>query len=83
MPKMSPQETLIKIITKLSTFRGRKAVSEPGLTELPINHVINMKKRRMEFQFTSFDKYGRDIENSPDTELPDQNSVPVRCKSSC
>jgi len=36
-----------------------------------------MKKRRVEFQYSSFDKYGEQIINSPDTELPDQNSVPV------
>ena len=70
------QETLIKIITKLSTFRQESSF-RTWAYRIAANHVINMKKRRMEFQFTSFDKYGRDIENSPDTELPDQNSVPV------
>lgn len=70
------QETLIKIITKLSTFRGESSF-RTWAYRIAANHVINMKKRRMEFHYTSLDKYGDIIERSPDTELPDQNSVPV------
>jgi len=70
------QETLIKIITKLSTFRQESSF-RTWAYRIAANHVINMKKRRVEFQYSSFDKYGEIIINSPDTELPDQNSVPV------
>ena len=70
------QETLIKIITKLSTFRQESSF-RTWAYRITANHVINMKKRRMEFQYTSFDKYGIMIDDSPNTELPDQNSVPV------
>ncbi|MEO6696169.1 MAG: RNA polymerase sigma factor [Ignavibacteria bacterium] len=70
------QETLIKIITKLSTFR-RESSFRTWAYRITANHVINMKKRRMEFSYTSFEKYGEVIINSPNTELPDQNSVPV------
>lgn len=70
------QETLIKIITKLSTFRGESSF-RTWAYRIAANHVINMKKRRMEFHYTSLDKYGDIIERSPDTELPNQNSVPV------
>ncbi|MDQ3019572.1 MAG: RNA polymerase sigma factor [Bacteroidota bacterium] len=70
------QETLIKIITKLSTFRGDSSF-RTWAYRIAANHVINMKKRRMEFHYTSLEKYGDIIERSPDTELPDQSSVPV------
>ena len=70
------QETLIKIITKLSTFRGDSSF-RTWAYRIAANHVINMKKRRMEFEYTSFRIYGNNILNSPDMELPDQSSMPV------
>lgn len=70
------QETLIKIITKLSTFRQESSF-RTWAYRIAANHVINMKKRRMEFQYTSFDKYGEVILNSPDTEIPDQSDYSV------
>lgn len=70
------QETLIKIITKLSTFRQDSSL-RTWLYRIVANHVINMKKRKKEFEYYSFKRYGDDIVNSPDTELPDVNSVPV------
>lgn len=63
------QETLIKIITKLSTFRHDSSL-RTWLYRIVANHVINMKKRKMEFEYYSFGKYGEDIVNSPDTDLP-------------
>ena len=68
------QETLIKIITKLSTFRGDSSF-RTWAYRIAANHVINMKKKRMELNYTSFSKYGNDIINSPDTDLPDPGSV--------
>lgn len=70
------QETLIKIVTKLSTFRGDSSF-RTWAYRIVANHVINMKKRKKEFEYTSFRLYGDAIVNSPDTELPDQNSVSV------
>lgn len=70
------QETLIKIITKLSTFRGDSSF-RTWAYRIAANHVINMKKRKKEFEYTSFRIYGNNILNSPDTDLPDQSSVPV------
>ncbi|HMS63734.1 MAG TPA: RNA polymerase sigma factor [Ignavibacteria bacterium] len=70
------QETLIRIITKLSTFRQESSF-RTWAYRIAANYVINMKKRRMEFQYSSLEKYGSQILNSPDTELPDQESVPV------
>lgn len=68
------QETLIKIITKLSTFRGDSSF-RTWAYRIAANHVINMKKKRMEISYSSFTKYGKDILNSPDTDLPEPGSV--------
>jgi len=70
------QEALIKIITKLSSFRGESSF-RTWAYRIVANHVINMKKRMMEFEYTSFQKYGDAIVNSPDLELPDPDSVNV------
>ena len=70
------QETLIKIITKLSTFRQESSF-RTWAYRIAANHVINMKKRKTEYQYLSFKIYGEAIENSPDMELPDKDSVPV------
>ena len=70
------QETLIKIITKLSTFRQESSF-RTWAYRIAANHVINMKKKKMEYQYSSFVVYGGQILNSPDKELPDQKSVPV------
>jgi len=70
------QETLIKIITKLSTFRGDSAF-RTWAYRIVANHVINMRKRKKEFEYTSFKVYGEQIIRSPDTDLPDKDSVPV------
>ncbi len=70
------QESLIKIVTKLSTFKGESSF-RTWAYRIVANHVINMKKRRKEFEYTSFKIYGDAIVNSRDTELPDQDSVPV------
>ncbi|MBV6479951.1 MAG: hypothetical protein HGGPFJEG_02757 [Ignavibacteria bacterium] len=70
------QETLIKIITKLSSFRMESSF-RTWAYRIVSNHVINMKKRKMEFHYFSFKKYGDEIITSPDMELPDRDSVPV------
>lgn len=70
------QEVLIKIITKLSTFRGDSSF-RTWAYRIVANHVINMKKRKMEYEYNSFKVYGKAIVDSPDLELPEQAGVPV------
>ncbi len=70
------QEILIKMMTKLSSFKG-KSKFRTWLYRIVINHVLNMKKKKMENHFTSFEKYGKAINNSPNYDLPDPNSLPV------
>lgn len=74
------QEVLIKIITKLSTFEGRSAF-RTWAYRIAVNHILNVKKSEGEKMHASqFNKYGRSIDDTPDLELPDPNSVPIDMK---
>ena len=70
------QEVLIKIITSLAGFKGRSQF-RTWAYRIVANHVINMKKRRAEFSFTSFARYGRGIDNTPDLDIPDPKAIPA------
>ncbi|MBI3583022.1 MAG: RNA polymerase sigma factor [Nitrospinae bacterium] len=70
------QEILIKIITKLSTFKGKSSF-RTWLYRIVVNHVINMKKGHCENKIIGFKNYGEDLDKTPDIDLPDRNSMPV------
>ena len=70
------QEVLIKILTKLSTFEGRSSF-RTWLYRITVNHVLNMKRGRLEEFGWTFESYGSGLSNAPDLDLPDQRSVPV------
>jgi RNA polymerase sigma factor (sigma-70 family) len=70
------QEVLIKVITRLSTFRGESKF-RTWLYRIAANHVLNMQRRSAETQATTFADYGSAIDNTPDHDLPDPSSVPV------
>jgi RNA polymerase sigma factor (sigma-70 family) len=70
------QEVLIKVITKLSTFKGESAF-RTWLYRIAANHVLNMKRRSAETKVTTFADYGAAIEGTPDLDFPDPKSVPV------
>ncbi len=70
------QEVLVKVITKLSTFKGESKF-RTWLYRIAANHVLNMKRRRAETQVTTFDAYGAAINSTPDLDLPDPKNVPV------
>ena len=65
------QEILIKMMTKLSTFQGKSSF-RTWLYRIVANHVINMKKRGMEYVFSSFDQHGAVHGSAPNMELPDR-----------
>jgi RNA polymerase sigma factor (sigma-70 family) len=68
------QEVLIKVITKLGTFKGESKF-RTWLYRIAANHVLNMKRRSAETQ--TFAGYGAAIDSTPDLDLPDPRSVPV------
>lgn len=70
------QEVLVKVITRLGTFRG-KSKFRTWLHRIVANHVLNMKRRGAEVQSLSFEAYGQAIDATPVLELPDPKSVPV------
>jgi RNA polymerase sigma factor (sigma-70 family) len=70
------QEILIKVITKLSTFEGR-SLFRTWLYRVATNHLLNMKRGRMEPETLTFSEYGRNLEASPELDLPDPREVPV------
>jgi len=71
------QEVLIKIITKLSSFRGDSSF-RTWAYRIVVNHVLNMKKSKGEkVHADNFGKYWQDIENTPDNELPHQSDYSV------
>src|SRR5260370_4692891 len=70
------QEVLVKVITKLSTFKG-ESTFRTWLYRIAANHVLNMKRRWAETRVTTFADYGAAINGTPDLELPDPKSVPV------
>lgn len=70
------QEVLVKVITKLSTFKGESQF-RTWLYRIAANHVLNMKRRSAEAKTTTFADYGTAISRTPDADLPDPHSVPV------
>lgn len=70
------QEVLIKIITKLSTYR-HESQFRTWIYRIVANHVINMKKRRAETKTISFSQYWNSIDATPDMEPPDPESLPI------
>jgi len=69
------QEILIKMMTRLSTFQGKSGF-RTWLYRIVANHVINMKQRRMEQVFSSFERHD-EVRKALDGDLPDPHNVPV------
>ncbi len=69
------QEILIKMMTKLSTFQGKSGF-RTWLYRIAANHVINMKRRRTEYFFTSFERHN-EVRKALDGDIPDPQSVPI------
>ena len=66
------QEILIKVLTRLSSFEGRSSF-RTWLYRIVVNHVLNMKRGRVEVQQASIDfaSYGAALDATPDLELAD------------
>ena len=70
------QEVLIKALTRLSSFEGRSTF-RTWLYRIVVNHVLNMKRGRLEPETLTFGCYAHGLDNTPDLDPPDEASVPV------
>lgn len=67
------QEILVKAITHLSTFRG-ESLFRTWLYRIVVNHLLNVRRSRERERWT-FEDYGRELDDTPDAELPDPTAV--------
>jgi RNA polymerase sigma factor (sigma-70 family) len=70
------QEILIKALTRLSSFEGRSSF-RTWLYRIVVNHVLNMKRGRLEQTSISFRSYGHALDHTPDLDLHDPSSIPA------
>lgn len=70
------QEVLVKVITKLGTFK-RESAFRTWLYRIVVNHVLNMKQRAAESRSLTFSQLGAAIDRTPELDLPDPSTVPV------
>ena len=59
------QEILIKVLTRLSSFEGRSSF-RTWLYRIIVNHVLNMKRGRVEHASTDFASYGAALDDTPE-----------------
>ena len=71
------QEVLVKVVTRLASHGTLAAAFRTWLYRIVVNHVINMKARRHEQDGHTFSSMGAGLDETPDLDLPDPNTVPV------
>jgi RNA polymerase sigma factor (sigma-70 family) len=64
------QEILVKALTRLSSFEGRSRF-RTWLYRLAVNHVLNVKRGRLEPEALTFSCYAHSLDSTPDADLPD------------
>lgn len=78
------QEILVKVITNLGKFEAKSKFAT-WVYRISVNHLLNLKKNRLEQQLT-FTSFGEDIINglqSPSYDLPDKNLLTEEVKIGC
>lgn len=68
------QETLLKVITKLSQF-SFKSSFRTWLYRIVFNEFLQSKRRKGEQQFTSFEELGRGLDNIPNPDLTREEEI--------
>jgi RNA polymerase sigma factor (sigma-70 family) len=66
------QEVLIKVITKLDSFKGDSSF-KTWLYRIMVNHILNHKKAEARRKFT-FKGYGQTLDDAPDLEINSDDS---------
>jgi RNA polymerase sigma factor (sigma-70 family) len=70
------QEILIKVVTKLSTFRVESQF-RTWLYRIAVNHLLNLRKSEIEEKLSTFSDLSRTLDATPELDLPDPQTVPV------
>ena len=68
------QETLIKVITKLSQFNFKSSF-RTWLYRIVVNEFLQSKRRKGEEQFSSFEEYGERLEAIPNPSLTKEEEI--------
>lgn len=68
------QEILIKVVTKLSTFHGDSGF-RTWMYRVTVNHLLNVRRGRWETGRITFERYGRQLDATPDLELGDPSAL--------
>ncbi|MBV8225263.1 MAG: RNA polymerase sigma factor, partial [Verrucomicrobia bacterium] len=70
------QEILIKVVTKLSTFKGQSQF-RTWLYRIAVNHLLNLRKSAFEEKLSTFTDLSQTLDATPELDLPDPQTVPV------
>ena len=70
------QEILVRVITHLASFRGDSAL-RTWIYRIAVRHLLSVRKGRVEHVVTSFECFGNALDETPNLDLPDAQSVPV------
>src|SRR5439155_14836307 len=70
------QEILLKAIAGLRSFEGRSSF-RTWLYRIVVNHVLNMKRGRLEPEAMTFSCYGHGLDGTPDLDVPDERHAPA------
>ncbi len=70
------QEILIKVVTKLSTFRAQSQFGT-WLYRIAVNHLLNLRRSEIEEKISTFTDLSRVLDATPELDLPDPQTVPV------
>src|SRR6267154_2352481 len=66
------QEILISVITKLDSFKFQSSF-KTWLYRIATNHTLNFIKSSKRHKLFSFEKYGENLSNTPDSVLPEKS----------
>src|SRR5206468_149144 len=68
------QEILLKAVTRLSSFEDRSSF-RTWLYRIVVNHVLNVKRGRVEGEAVSFTSFGEALDRTPDLEPPERSGA--------
>lgn len=68
------QDTLLKVITKLSQFQFKSSF-RTWLYRIVVNEFLQAKRRTGEQQFTSFEEMGKNLDNIPNPDLTKEEEM--------